>query len=104
MLLRNERFSPSMAVPMSVTVTMPITMPSVVSTERILLARIAPHEMPKPSRISANRFMAGLTVGSAFVTGDQTVADADDAAGVSGHVFFVRHHDDGVALLRELLE
>jgi hypothetical protein len=34
-----------MAVPISVTVTMPMTMPSVVSTERSLFARMALQEM-----------------------------------------------------------
>ena len=46
-----------MAVPIKVTVTMPITMPSVVSTERILLARIALQEMARPSLSSVSRFM-----------------------------------------------
>jgi len=45
-----ERFNPSIAVPMSVTVRMPMTMPSVVSTERSLFARMALHEMLRPSR------------------------------------------------------
>ena len=35
--------------PMRVTVTMPITIPRVVSIERILLARMAPQEIPRPS-------------------------------------------------------
>ena len=57
MLFMNERFNPSIAVPISVTVTMPMMMPSVVSTERILLARMRLHEMLKPSRISVRKFM-----------------------------------------------
>jgi len=36
-----------------------------------------------------------------FVTGNQAVADAKDAAGMFGHVFLVRHHNNGVALLGE---
>ena len=39
-----------MAVPIRVTVTMPMTMPSVVSAERILLARMASQEIHRPSR------------------------------------------------------
>ena len=58
MLLMKERFNPSMAVPIKVTVTMPMTMPSVVRMERSLLARIAAQEMPKPSRISVMKFIA----------------------------------------------
>ena len=36
---------PRMAVPMSVTATMPMMTPSAVSTERILFARICAHAM-----------------------------------------------------------
>src|SRR5665213_729021 len=57
MLFRNELFNPSMAVPIIVTVTMPMTMPSVVSTERSLFARMALHEMLKPSRSSVKKFI-----------------------------------------------
>ena len=57
MLCMKELFSPSMAVPMSVTVTMPMTMPSVVRMERILFARMALHEMVKPSRSSVKKFI-----------------------------------------------
>src|SRR2546425_11833419 len=57
-LLRNERLRPSMAVPIKVTVRMPITMPRVVSTERSLLARMAPQEMRRPSWSSVSGFMA----------------------------------------------
>ena len=39
-----------------------------------------------------------------FVAGDQAVADAKDAPRVFGDVFLVRHHDDGVALLREFAQ
>ena len=39
-----------------------------------------------------------------FVTGDQAVADAQDAPRVFGHVFLMRHHDDGVALLGEFAQ
>src|SRR5712671_3639521 len=60
MLFRKARFSPSMAVPMSVTVTMPITIPKVVRVERSLLARIAPHEMLIPSLSSVRKFIRGL--------------------------------------------
>src|SRR5438105_10887034 len=55
-LLRKDRFKPSIAVPISVTVKMPMTMPKVVSIERILLARMALQEMSKPSRSSVNGF------------------------------------------------
>ena len=41
---------------MSVTVTMPMTMPKVVSDDRSLCARMASHEIPKPSRSSEKRF------------------------------------------------
>src|SRR5262249_44225744 len=58
----NDRFIPSIAVPISVTVTMPITMPSVVSTERNLFARIALQEIARPSRSSVRRFMADQVV------------------------------------------
>ena len=57
MLLMKDWFNPSMAVPMSVTVTMPMTMPSVVRIERSLFARMAAHEMPNPSRISVMKFI-----------------------------------------------
>src|ERR1017187_768569 len=46
-----------MAVPMSVTVTIPMTMPRVVSTERSLLARMALHEIARPSRSSVRKFI-----------------------------------------------
>ena len=39
-----------------------------------------------------------------FVAGDQAVADADDAPRMPGDVLLVRDDNDGVALLRELLE
>ena len=55
--LRKAWFNPSMAVPIKVTVTMPITIPSVVKIERILLARIAPQEMARPSLSSTKKFM-----------------------------------------------
>ena len=44
-----------MAVPISVTVMMPMTMPSVVSTERNLFARMALHEIARPSRSSVRK-------------------------------------------------
>src|SRR5215472_7587538 len=64
----NARFSPWMAVPINVTVRMPITMPRVVRTERILLARIAAHEMPRPSLSSVRKFIsrAGSSVPMPF--------------------------------------
>src|SRR5438093_5083960 len=58
-LWRNALFNPWMAVPISVTVKMPMTIPSVVSTERILFPRIAPQEMRRPSLSSVNKFMKG---------------------------------------------
>jgi hypothetical protein len=54
-LLSKARFTPSMAVAMRVTDTIPITMPSVVRTERILLARIARNEMINPSLSSVRK-------------------------------------------------
>src|SRR5690349_21153204 len=48
-----------MAAPISVTVRMPMTMPKVASTERILLARSAFQEIPTPSRISETNFITG---------------------------------------------
>jgi hypothetical protein len=51
----NDRFRPVMAVPISVTVMMPMTIPSVVSTDRILLARIAAQAITKPSLISLKK-------------------------------------------------
>src|ERR1022692_2662833 len=149
MFFRNARFNPSMAVPINVTVTMPITMPSVVSTERILFARMALQEMSRPSRSSVTKFMAksrtktsniqrsttnaetrrhsnqeawrfavecwwlnvsqlrlhaSILARGFFITCDQAVADADDAARLAGHVFFVGHDDDGVAARGKLLE
>src|SRR6266571_5920473 len=56
-LWRNALFSPSIAVPISVTVRMPMTIPSVVSIDRILLARMAPQEMRRPSLSSVRKVM-----------------------------------------------
>src|ERR1017187_1589900 len=42
---------------MSVTVTMPMMMPSVVSTDRSLFARMALHEISRPSRSSVKKFI-----------------------------------------------
>ena len=47
-LRSKARFTPSIAVAISVTETMPMTIPSVVSTERILFARIARKAISKP--------------------------------------------------------
>jgi hypothetical protein len=57
MLFMNDRLSPSIAVPMSVTVTIPITIPSVVRIERSLFARMALQEIARPSRSSVKKFM-----------------------------------------------
>src|SRR5438105_4394230 len=57
MLCLNAPLSPSMAVPISVTVTIPTMMPRVVRAERILFARRAESEIFIPSRISAAKFM-----------------------------------------------
>src|SRR5260221_9364309 len=59
--LRNARSSPVIAAPIKVTVTIPITIPSVVRIDRILLARIAPQEMPTPSLNSVSRFISTTT-------------------------------------------
>ena len=52
MLRRNARFKPSIAVPIKVTVTTPITMPSVVRMDRSLFARMASQAMNNPSLTS----------------------------------------------------
>ena len=116
-----------MAVPISVTVTMPMTMPSVVSTERILFARMAPQEMPRPSRSSVRKFMVRVEIevedrepmqsayavafGSAFMSFVLLSSLAIRPSrmrmmrrGVPGDVFLVRDDDDGVAFPRKLLE
>ena len=59
-LLSKARFTPSIAVAISVTDTIPITMPSVVSTERILFARIARNEMAIPSFNSVRKYTVVL--------------------------------------------
>ncbi len=56
MFFKKARFNPSIAVPIRVTVTMPITIPRVVRIDRILLARMAAQEMPNPSLSSAAKF------------------------------------------------
>src|SRR5215472_16325216 len=111
MFLRNALSRPVMAVPIKVTVTTPMTMPRVVSMERILLTRIAPHEMLRPSFNSVKRFMTPGRGASPrrschvrsgqhrlrlrspplafFVASDEAVANAEDAPGVTGDVFFV---------------
>src|SRR3954470_15539092 len=57
MLRKNAWFKPSIAVPIRVTVTTPITIPSVVRAERILFARSAAQEMRKPSFSSVPKFI-----------------------------------------------
>src|SRR5882757_3514594 len=57
MLFVNERLSPSIAVPINVTVTIPMTMPSVVRIERSLFARMALQEIDRPSRSSVRKFI-----------------------------------------------
>src|SRR5579859_6081423 len=121
MFLRNARSSPVIAEPIRLTVTIPMTIPSVVNTDRILLARIAPEEMPKPSLNSLHRFMprnVSLSTGDGrqfslhrraaalalFVARDQPVADPDDPARMPGDIFLVSHHDQCVALAREFLK
>src|SRR5438045_3355237 len=39
-----------------------------------------------------------------FITGDQSIADSDDAVSMSRDVFLVCHQDNGIALLPERLE
>jgi len=41
---------------------------------------------------------------STLIAGDEPIADADDAVGVFGDVFFVRDQNDGVALHPKLFE
>src|ERR1051325_2868541 len=94
MLWRKARLRPSMAVPINVTVTMPMTMPRVVSTERSLLARMALQAMLRPTLSSV----------SAFISRDQPIPDAQNAAGAAGNVFFVRDDDEGVALFRQFIK
>src|SRR5260221_9535884 len=131
MLLMKALFKPVMAVPIKVTVTMPITMPKVVSKERILLPRMAPHEMPNPSLSSVKKFttkkvlreliqdradydrrvsfinqsggdlnlpLHRFTIDQQFVAGDQTVADADNAAGMAGGGRLLAGPNDGILL------
>src|SRR5664280_1706521 len=59
MLFEKAVFKPRMAAPIRDTVTIPMMMPRVVSTDRILLERIASQEMSSPSRISIRKFMPG---------------------------------------------
>ncbi len=99
MLFMNERFKPSMAVPIKVTVRMPMTMPSVVKHRtQLVRADGAPRddwafaqfgeEIHAP-RIILNRLIAG----------DEAVADADNTSGVAGDFLLVRDNDDGVAFV-----
>src|SRR5580658_2307279 len=94
------RLRASMAVAIEVTVTMPMMMPNVVRTDRILLARMASQAMSNPSLISSRKF----TAASSFVgrvLGDQAVANADDASGVAGDIFLVGDDKNGVSFLGE---
>jgi len=99
---------------------MPMTIRSS-STKTASYSPIALQEMPRPSLISVSRFMTERSRAPAsppartllhrrdapldpLVTGDEPVADADDSARVSGHVFFMRHHENGVPFLRKFIE
>ena len=64
MLSWNARFNASIAVAIEVTVTIPMMMPRVVSTERNLLARMASQAMSNPSLISSRKFTADLLSGA----------------------------------------
>src|SRR5450432_1062382 len=102
MLFTKALSSPSIAAAINVTVTMPMTMPSVVNTERSLFARMALHEIARPSRNSVKKFMeSGVCF---FVAGDQTVKDADDALRMARDGFLVRDDDDGVAFFCKFIE
>src|SRR5579862_5160424 len=105
MLCKKAALSPSMAVPINVTVTMPMTIPNVVNSDRILLARSASREMPHPSLNSLQNIgMLGLQPRwrrQVFVSGHQPVPDPDHATGMAGDLFLVRDDQDGVALLRQ---
>ena len=57
---RKERFKPSMAAPIRVTLTIPMMIPSVVSAARILLARMASHAISRPSFSSVKKFTPRL--------------------------------------------
>ena len=89
-----------MAVPISVTVTIPITMPSVVSSGAHLVRadRLQRNGQPLPQ---FDEQLHG-SAGPALVAGDQAVADAHDAPRVPGHILLVRDHDDGVACLGQV--
>src|SRR6478736_921705 len=90
---RKEFCRPFAAVMVVITATMPMTMPSVVSAPRLLLAAIAESAILKDSAKSRPSFMS-----AALVAFDQAVAQAHDAVRVRRDVVLVRDQDDGVAL------
>src|SRR6478735_8363591 len=86
-------FRPFAAVIVVTTARMPMTMPSVVSTPRLLFAAIADMAILKDSERSRPSFMS-----AALVALDQAVAQAHHAVRVRRDVVLVRDQDDGVAL------
>ena len=103
-----------MAVAISETVTMPVMIPIIESPERSLFARMADHEMRKPSlnslsnvtgrgvnRSCSHRFPASP---DDFVAGNEAIADSQNAPRVPGDLFFMGHDNDGIALARKFLE
>src|SRR5829696_6788103 len=97
MLRRNAPCSPSIAIAISETVRIPMTIPSVVSPERSLLASTALVEMRSPSRNSDRNVMP--SPGYGFVAGNEPVPNAQNPPGVACHVFLVGDDDDRVAFL-----
>src|ERR1051325_10072151 len=99
-----------MAVPIRLTEMMPMTIPSVVSEERSLLARMASQAILRPSKISRKKVISTPPIGASlrrnglrrgkragsdrFIAGNQAVADANDAAGMTGDIFLVSDYDD----------
>ena len=95
------------ALPSATTETtdaMPMMMPNMVNSDRILLARIEWIDMENDSvklyRNSAKRPRFRFT----GVGNDASVFDFDDAVGLTGDVRVVRDHDDRVTLTVQLLD
>src|SRR5688572_25137276 len=101
-------FMASMAIAISDTVRIPMMIPSVVSVERSLLARMAWAEMARPSVNSTTSLMASGSgqIGplDRLVRRNQPVADAHDAPCLPRDFLLVRHENDRVALAGEIFE
>ena len=62
-------------------------------------------ECQDPVTLDAGLLSGGVTVGvCAFVRDDQPVAHGDDAIAATGDVWFVGHHQDGLAVIAKLVE